>query len=171
MGIHCLVLSILASVVSLDYFFFFLLPFFPENESAIAYTCIDCDNALQNGGAIAASSGCNMACNGAPSEICGGSNRLSLYEHNTTADSGGGTGSTNPQVWNFKGCYTDSVTARTLSQRLEGGSTIEGCQSACKAMGYVYSGVEYASECCKSPSHLLPLSFHPFTSGIKLTCL
>jgi len=56
--------------------------------------------------------------------------------------------------WVFLGCCTDSVSARTLSQRFNvaGGAsatTIEGCQAVCHANGYSLAGVEYADECCK----------------------
>lgn len=65
--------------------------------------------------------------------------------------------------WTALGCYTDSVSARTLSvgTSVPGGAgamSIEACQSACVAGGYVYSGVEYAQECCK----FLPYSPHFF---------
>jgi glucan 1,3-beta-glucosidase len=57
--------------------------------------------------------------------------------------------------WAFLGCYTDSVSARTLSQHIavSGGAsatTIEACQAACHALGYSLAGVEYADECCKN---------------------
>jgi glucan 1,3-beta-glucosidase len=56
--------------------------------------------------------------------------------------------------WIFLGCYTDSVSARTLSQHpaVAGGpsaTTIEGCQAVCQSLGYSLAGVEYADECCK----------------------
>lgn len=54
--------------------------------------------------------------------------------------------------WSFLGCYTDSVTARSLSvgMAVPGGPaamTVELCQAACQAAGYVLAGVEYAQEC------------------------
>ena len=56
--------------------------------------------------------------------------------------------------WTSLGCYTDSVSARSLpyTASVPGGSgamTIELCQSACLAAGYVFAGVEYANECCE----------------------
>jgi glucan 1,3-beta-glucosidase len=56
--------------------------------------------------------------------------------------------------WTFLGCYTDSVSARTLSQRFDvaGGAsamTIEACKAVCHSNGYSLAGVEYADECCK----------------------
>jgi glucan 1,3-beta-glucosidase len=56
--------------------------------------------------------------------------------------------------WVFLGCYTDSVSARTLSQHpaVAGGAsatTIEACQAVCHSLGYSLAGVEYTDECCK----------------------
>lgn len=71
--------------------------------------------------------------------------------------------------WTFLGCYTDSVSARTLLTQasVPGGAaamTVEACQTACSGLGFVLAGVEYAQECCTSfftpPIHFLP----PFIS-------
>lgn len=87
-----------------------------------------------------------MACNGNKAEICGGANRLNLYSYlgcNSTAAG-----------WNFKGCYSDSISARTLSVGpvVVGAPgtkmTVEECQATCSNKGYVYAGVEYGVECC-----------------------
>lgn len=56
--------------------------------------------------------------------------------------------------WTFLGCYTDSVSARSLPYGVgvPGGPaamTIELCQSTCLAAGYSLAGVEYADECCE----------------------
>jgi glucan 1,3-beta-glucosidase len=56
--------------------------------------------------------------------------------------------------WKFLGCYTDNVSARTLSNYIivpggQGATTIEACQAACRSFGYSLAGVEYANECCK----------------------
>ncbi len=56
--------------------------------------------------------------------------------------------------WTLLGCYTDSVSARSLpyTASVPGGPsamTIELCQSTCLAAGYVLAGVEYAEECCE----------------------
>jgi len=55
--------------------------------------------------------------------------------------------------WTSLGCYTDNVSGRALSYGLAvpGGPTaltIEICLSGCKALGYIYAGVEYSDECC-----------------------
>jgi len=74
--------------------------------------------------------------------------------------------------WVFLGCYTDSVSARTLSQHpaVAGGAsatTIEGCQAVCQSLGYSLAGVEYADECCKhahSPSPSREITNHQQTA-------
>jgi hypothetical protein len=97
-----------------------------------------------------------MTCDGNTAETCGGPNRLDLYSYS----SGGSTGNPLPG-WTFLGCYTDSVSARTLpiKEPVSGGITNEGCQNACLAAGYSIAGTEYAAECCKYLCLiLLPLS-------------
>ncbi|KAF4635475.1 hypothetical protein G7Y89_g2624 [Cudoniella acicularis] len=106
----------------------------------------DCDNALRNGGGPApdGAAQCNMSCNGNKTEICGGPNRLDLYSSSACTSAPIGTS------WNSKGCYSDSISARTLSigpVSVGGATTVQLCQAACKALGYVYAGVEYAVEC------------------------
>ena len=127
----------------------------------------DCGNALQNGGALAPDGNtlCDMTCDGNAAEICGGPDRLTLYSYSsggstptstTTASSPTGTGNPLPG-WSFLGCYTDSVSARTLpnNEPVSGGMTNEGCQNACLAAGYSIAGTEYAGECCKCLSLIL----------------
>jgi hypothetical protein len=90
-----------------------------------------------------------MSCNGNKAEICGGGNRLDLYSYLTCNSTTSG--------WSFKGCYNDSVSARTLTHGpvVVGPAgtqmTIELCQKACDSLGYNYAGVEYAVECCMYP--------------------
>ncbi|ETN45954.1 uncharacterized protein HMPREF1541_00136 [Cyphellophora europaea CBS 101466] len=105
-----------------------------------------CGNTFSNGGAPAPDglAGCNMICNGNSSEYCGGPNRLDVYVL--------GARSIIAPDWAPLGCYTDSVTARTLSvgMPVPGGPanmTQENCQQACFASNYNISGVEYSQEC------------------------
>ena len=102
----------------------------------------DCGNTFSNGGAPTPAGDCSMTCSGNSSEICGGPNRLNVY--NLT---GSGQSSTNPPPppppppvsngpWRSLGCYryfkppffveresltplylpiSDNVGARTLS--------------------------------------------------------
>lgn len=99
-----------------------------------------------------------MACAGNSAEICGGPNRLDLYSYGggsvaSTTTAAPTTSSTAAKKWNFLGCYTDSVSARTLTwaQTIPNGSgtlTVEICQGLCQNAGYTLAGVEYAVECC-----------------------
>ncbi|KAM0253661.1 hypothetical protein ACHAQJ_007173 [Trichoderma viride] len=109
-----------------------------------------CDNKFENGGGPASDGNaqCTMTCSGAPQETCGGPNRLDVYTLGTA------TGSAPPPVvtgWNFRGCYTDSVSARALiAESVPGGPTsmtVEACQTVCKGLGYVLAGLEFADEC------------------------
>jgi hypothetical protein len=96
-----------------------------------------------------------MSCDGNTAETCGGGNRLDLYSY------GYGNGTALPSAtWNFRGCYTDSVAARTLghTEVVPGGATattVEACQAVCHGLGYTLAGVEYADECCRSLSCIL----------------
>lgn len=125
-----------------------------------------CDNALRNGGGPApdGSAQCNMACAGNSAETCGGPNRLDLYQYGSSTPPTGG-----PKKWNLLGCYTDSVSARTLStaQTIPNGPgtlTVEICQSLCQNAGYSLAGVEYSVECCTCSFW----SFHPLALCIFL---
>jgi len=145
LGILSRVSSIPANVVSSAFHRSTGIPFL---------TChIGCDNALHNGGGPAPDENnqCNMACNGDKSEICGGPYRLNLYSYLTCNSTSLGS-----PGWNFKGCFTDSVSARTLSVPVSvpGAMTVEFCQAGCKGLGYIYAGVEYGVECCKSAPFL-----------------
>jgi glucan 1,3-beta-glucosidase len=56
--------------------------------------------------------------------------------------------------WNYRGCYTDSVSARTLgiTMQVPGGAaamSVEACLTVCQAAGYALAGVEYSGECCR----------------------
>jgi beta-glucosidase len=71
-----------------------------------------------------------------------------------TIFSAGSGGSGSSSKWTSLGCYTDSVTARTLgyTAAVPGGATVmtvEACQTVCLGLGYTLAGVEYADECCK----------------------
>jgi WSC domain len=93
-----------------------------------------------------------MGCAGNSAEICGGNLRIDLFQSTP---------------WVSLGCYTDNVNARTLANYIivpggQGATTIETCQAACKAAGYLLAGIEYANECCKPPFHPPPRLLSPF---------
>jgi hypothetical protein len=92
-----------------------------------------------------------MPCTGNPSQLCGGPNRLSLYNQTTY------TPPRNPPLINsytYLGCFSESL---TTSRLLSGASftnstamTIESCTAFCRQQQMpdgVYAGVEYAQEC------------------------
>jgi hypothetical protein len=139
---------------------------------------IDCGNIVSNGGAPAPASDCSMACSGNSSEICGGPNRLNVY--NNTASSPPPP-STTPIVvpssgpWVSLGCYryfqlpffpiesgplrhlclpiSDNVGGRALTFGTPpvGGASnnsVESCTAACFTAGYSLAGMEYSDECC-----------------------
>jgi hypothetical protein len=123
---------------------------------------------------------CNYACNGNSNEICGGSNRLSLYKFGVNSVSSSSSSSSTTYststtsatfsaaasavpAWSYLGCYVDSVNARTLGNAIYGNAnvmTVELCQSSCKSGGYTLSGVEYSGECCKFPDRLFFSNTH-----------
>lgn len=86
-----------------------------------------------------------MLCAGSQTEYCGGPNRLNLYLNSTAP----ALPIVNPPIANFtyQGCYTDSVTARVLSDQWSSGAdmTVEKCAQTCEA--YTYFGTEYGAEC------------------------
>jgi len=124
---------------------------------------LGCDNQLENGGGPApdGNAECTMTCSGAPQETCGGPDRLDLYSYASmtaapttiaTSTSSGPTAAASG--WNFRGCYTDNVSERSLpnGEQVPGGTnamTNELCQSTCLADGFTIAGTEYAGECCK----------------------
>jgi hypothetical protein len=97
--------------------------------------------------------------------------RLDVYSYgsgtSTKTSTSASATATGSAGWNFRGCYTDSVSSRTLryAELGSGGAaamTIEQCQTACQGLGYTLAGVEYADECCR-------FFFHSFVFTILLT--
>ena len=99
---------------------------------------------------------CNMACSGDSAQACGGPNRLSAFANGAP----GPVANLGVNSFVFKGCWSDSVQARTLSHTVRtqgdsGGLSIAACTSACKGQGFIYSGVEYG----RGRSYLLVIKF------------
>ncbi|KAF8263711.1 WSC domain-containing protein [Lactarius quietus] len=113
-----------------------------------------CGNVLTPGAVSAPVSQCSSKCVGDSSKTCGGSDHLSLYWNGQTPQ---------PQPtfvqnvyphWGIEGCFSDSITARTLSVKVsvtsqgdQDNNNVENCVNACEAAGYHYAGVEAADEC------------------------
>lgn len=88
-----------------------------------------------------ASSGCNTPCAGNGAEICGGSDRMTLYQNQAYQP----PALENVGVGNFQsmGCYTDSSSFRGLSEMTTdwSGMTVAKCVEIAKE--YKYAGVEF----------------------------
>ena len=104
-----------------------------------------CGNTLSSQSINATSSECSMPCSGDSSEMCGGPARLSYYQN---------TKYTPPSVssysgYTYQGCYTDSVSARSLPtlRTTNGALTTQSCAQTCLQGNYKYMGTEYYSEC------------------------
>ncbi|KAG8773868.1 hypothetical protein FRC16_005274, partial [Serendipita sp. 398] len=151
-----------------------------------------CGNGIANDGALTTSDGCNMICAGSNDYLCGGGNRLTVYQRDTapivqsttttttttstststpattsTTTSTSTTNSAAPpsaSAWTSVGCYTDAIGTRTLSVPMGiAGMTPEKCQAACQAANYVFAGVEYGAE-CYCGAYLNPVA-SPATDG------
>ncbi|PMD48803.1 WSC-domain-containing protein [Hyaloscypha variabilis F] len=98
------------------------------------------------GGSLSAQSECNAPCTGNSSEICGGTSYISIYQDTTFP-------AVNDSVitdYNYVGCYSEGVGGRALEYQQDLNTstiTIEECLFACKAGGFAFAGVEYASQC------------------------
>ncbi|KAJ6473153.1 hypothetical protein C8R45DRAFT_407864 [Mycena sanguinolenta] len=52
--------------------------------------------------------------------------------------------------WTYLGCYTDSISSRTLSAVQKGdiaNNSVASCQATCLAAGYDLAGVEFSNQC------------------------
>ncbi|KAK8133479.1 glyoxal oxidase N-terminus-domain-containing protein [Apiospora sp. TS-2023a] len=120
-----------------------------------------CGNEYANGGAQI-SQGCNMACNGDSTQICGGSSRLSVWSLIGSGSNPTSTISTKPSEptstgspavlpapWAYKGCYTEGSSGRAfLNQQPDSQTlTVESCVEICVGLGYAVSGMEYGAQC------------------------
>jgi hypothetical protein len=134
-----------------------------------------CDNQLRNGGGPAPDGnvGCNMACNGNQTDMCGGSNRLTLFKYvtgqepsalSTIVASSVAASSTAvssavssappvatglPTNFTYKGCYVDGPGYRIMNfqQPDDSAMTVASCSNKCAAAGYSIAGMEYSSQC------------------------
>ncbi|KAH7360449.1 WSC domain-containing protein [Rhexocercosporidium sp. MPI-PUGE-AT-0058] len=90
---------------------------------------------------------CDFSCTGDRTEVCGGSNRVSIYQDPTFPV----VDPTTISDYQKLGCYQESTMGRSLAWRQDQVNattmTVEGCLTACKAGGYSFSGLEFASEC------------------------
>lgn len=115
---------------------------------------------------------CTVQCSGNLNDICGSAdNELYSFYHLNGAFAGTRSPSSpNTETWSALGCYTDTTSARTLSN-LTGTQgnvevTIESCTLACQFAGFSLAGTEYSSQCCasdcslpNSPTDIISLPF------------
>ena len=91
-----------------------------------------------------------MTCSGDPDQLCGGPDRLNVFE---TAAVTGPQVNPGPGNWGSMGCYADpNNPGRTLRYQVattggQGALTIKLCVDACEAAGYTLAGAEYGGEC------------------------
>lgn len=125
-----------------------------------------CGNSLNAGSALATDQDdCNMPCPANTTQYCGAGDRLNVY----SLVSGSGVnsvthfsmkyaeplqvGNSSIGIWNYVGCYNDSVADRALSSATLYGSsstfgmTIKTCVDFCHKSGNTISGVEYGQQC------------------------
>ncbi|KAF8476774.1 WSC domain-containing protein [Kalaharituber pfeilii] len=92
--------------------------------------------------------GCSSPCAGNPSQICGGSSRLSIYNNTLYIPP------STPKVvlggqWLWEGCFTE-VAGRAVAGYGFSNSTsmtVEMCVKGCGERGWTVAGLEYAREC------------------------
>ncbi|KAI5199776.1 hypothetical protein E4T39_06075 [Aureobasidium subglaciale] len=107
-----------------------------------------CDNTLAPTTQKVLDVGCTLACPGNSSQICGQSNRLSIYSNGAPVQR---AAPSNPEVvgnYFFSGCHNESTSGHALSATSYSDGknmTLENCAAFCN--GYKYFGVEYSAEC------------------------
>ena len=132
-----------------------------------------CDTAYSNGGGPASDGNaqCSMACNGDPTDICGGPDRLTVYKYIGDAAPTTPTNPGNPNPppaqppannptfvpsmptdvppgWKYSGCYVDNKYGRILYQQPDiVNMTIESCIATCTKQGLPVAGMEYSAQC------------------------
>ena len=103
-----------------------------------------CGTSLQHNSTLG-QSGCSTPCVGNGSQICGGSDRLSVYNY---------TAYLPPSIvrsvgnYSYAGCYTDA-SPRALGKYAFSAAnmTVEACVTGCQAKGYSKAGAEYSTQC------------------------
>ncbi|KAI9449274.1 hypothetical protein BJY52DRAFT_1227860 [Lactarius psammicola] len=84
---------------------------------------------------------CNMACQGDPTELCGGPALLNLYNFTGTYPIGASV---------VTAAESDSPSSRALERRVDAGNvTVESCVSACQSQSFTIAGLKYAQECLR----------------------
>ncbi|EJD47287.1 WSC-domain-containing protein, partial [Auricularia subglabra TFB-10046 SS5] len=107
-----------------------------------------CGNALLGQNTPEPAARCNMACEGNPSQVCGGNNAISLYSK-APFTRGVATIPRKYEDWSFQFCASDGVT-RSIPDRLNLDAdkmTVSLCLNACAAANYTVAALQYGQEC------------------------
>lgn len=130
---------------------------YTDSRTEYAGECY-CDSRLRAGGAPApdGNTGCNMACSGNATEMCGGPNRLTLWRFYTGNEPTGPVTATAasssavpvatglPTGFTYKGCYVDGPGFRIMNyqQPDDQAMTIASCANICAKAGYTIAAME-----------------------------
>ncbi|KAL0953492.1 hypothetical protein HGRIS_004722 [Hohenbuehelia grisea] len=95
-----------------------------------------------------ANNGCTMTCDGNKGQLCGGPNRLNVYQTSAVASTPNPTPN-DVAGWKQVGCYLDNEDKRSLDEAGTGNAamTPEVCTAFCAQNKYQYAGVESGNEC------------------------
>lgn len=110
-----------------------------------------CGDTINSGSVPANASQCNMDCSGDEWEICGGSDRLNMYQMNATLYKPPPVPTTYPgdSYSEYIGCYTEATNQRALSSKSYSSTTnmtAQNCEAFC-GTSYTYFGVEWSQQC------------------------
>lgn len=107
-----------------------------------------CDQRI-NSVAVFGNTGCNYRCSGTPTENCGGSFAMDIF--NNTAIAQVPLPSVVPAVGKYisKGCYAELSSSRALAGACTAADTVtvNTCTKFCLGKGFRWAGVEYGREC------------------------
>lgn len=131
-----------------------------------------CDNAIYNGGVLAANQAdCNDPCTGNANEMCGGGGRMSLFSIGTPIiylpPAAQTTGL--PANWTYVGCIQDNIPSAEDANEMianfpymvfnNASTNAPNCIAACQAFGYNAAGLEYGQQCyCGDMQNLIVAS-------------
>ncbi|KAK7018349.1 WSC domain-containing protein [Favolaschia claudopus] len=141
---------------------------YPFSGSEYADECY-CGTSIASGAAQTPTTDCNMLCAGNSQELCGGPNRLSLYNYTgsdrpTGPVGGGGNGGGGggggpstvfpvtdlPKPWSYIGCFVDNAHGRILANQLQPDDpklTMESCVRYCISQSFTVAAAEYSTQC------------------------
>ncbi|KAK6075662.1 WSC domain-containing protein [Seiridium cupressi] len=134
-----------------------------------------CGNTPPPKSQAAAESSCNMPCKGNPSEICGGSSRVSVYNNTlyTPTRNVAMVKVNNKSAYNYVACYKEGTSGRALANGANTSSaqmTVESCAAFCVGKGYNYMGVEYGQECYCNNDGLVNGAVKANETDCSMTC-